>query len=256
MVLSCAGSSVVGVCFLGRVVRLRLDGGFASGVAGLETIVFQLIFFGGVHSLRSSVTILSNIFCLRFFAVSWRRRGRGCASLLWRGSVIVGMETPRVVNALQEGHCLAWRLGRWCMYRLPMFVPSASIRAAALVASILSIERDLSVALPARSRAFVGLESAVNSISSGLASVSSFSSSSCIPLGLATSADGGLFAVGCTLRSKYGIARSVVWEGAFGLCHSILFSSFVIGFGFEHNASVYASSRSSLLVIWLELVSV
>ena len=169
---------------------------------------------------------------------------------------MVGMETPRVVNALQEGHCLAWRLGRWCMYRLPMFVPSASIRAAALVASILSIERDLSVALPARSRAFVGLESAVKSIWSGLASVSSFSSSSCIPLGLAASADGGLFAVGCTLSSKYGIARSVVWEGAFVLCHSILFSSFVIGFGFEHNASVYASSRSSLLVTWLELVSV
>ena len=131
--------------------------------------------------------------------------------------MIVGMDTPSVANALQEGHCLAWRWGRWCMYRLPMFVPSASIRAAALVASILSIERDLSVAFPAKSRAFVGLESAVNSIWFGLVSVSSFSSSSCIPLGLAASADGGLFAVGCTLSSKYGIARSVVWGGAFGL---------------------------------------
>ena len=51
------------------------------------------------------------------------------------------------------------------------------------------------------------------------------------------------------------MARSVVSEGLYGLCHSILFSSFVIGFGFEHVASVYASSRSSLLVIWLKVVS-
>ena len=50
------------------------------------------------------------------------------------------------------------------------------------------------------------------------------------------------------------MARSVVWEGVFGLCHVILFSSFVIGFGFEHVASAYASSRSSLLVTWLRLV--
>ena len=45
------------------------------------------------------------------------------------------------------------------MYKLPMLVPSASIRAAALVASILSIERDLSMTLPAQSRAFVDLKS-------------------------------------------------------------------------------------------------
>ena len=58
------------------------------------------------------------------------------------------------------------------MYKLPMLVPSASIRAAALVASILSIERDLSMTLPAKSRAFVDLESAVDKIGFGLASVS------------------------------------------------------------------------------------
>ena len=45
-----------------------------------------------------------------------------------------------------------------------MLVPAASIRAAALVASILSIERDLSVGFPADSRAFVGLESAVHGV--------------------------------------------------------------------------------------------
>ena len=61
------------------------------------------------------------------------------------------------------------------MYKLLMLVPSASIRAAALVASILSIERDLSMTLPAKSRAFVNLESAVDKIGFGLASVSSFS---------------------------------------------------------------------------------
>ena len=74
-----------------------------------------------------------------------------------------------------------------------MFVPRASMRAAARVASILSIERDMSVARPASSRAFVGLESALNKVGFGLLSVSSFSSSSCMPLGLSASAAGGMF---------------------------------------------------------------
>lgn len=40
------------------------------------------------------------------------------------------------------------------------------------------------------------------------------------------------------------------------MCHVALFSSFVVGFGFEHVARAYASSRSSLFVILLRLVSV
>ena len=78
----------------------------------METIVFQLILFGGVHSLRSSVTIFLNIFFLRSVAASLRRRGRGCICPLWGGAVIVGIDTPSVVDALQEGHCRAWRWGR------------------------------------------------------------------------------------------------------------------------------------------------
>lgn len=106
--------------------------------------------------------------------------------------MVVGIDTPRVVNALQEGHGLAWRWFRWCMCRLPMLVPSASMRAAARVASILSIERAMSVDRPASSRAFVGLESALNTVGCGLLSASSFSPSSCIASGLSASVGGGL----------------------------------------------------------------
>ena len=62
-----------------------------------------------------------------------------------------------------------------------MLAPSASRKDAALVASILSMDRDVSVACPARSRAFVGLESAVNS------AVFVRSSSSCIASGFSGS---------------------------------------------------------------------
>ena len=122
------------------------------------------------------------------------------------------------------------------------------MRAAARVASILSIERDLSVARPANSRAFAGLASATYEHALVFL-LSSALSSSCIALGLSVSAVGGPFGKGIVLSSKYGMARSVVSEGALGLCHVILFSSFVVGFGFEHVASAYASSRSSLFVI-------
>ncbi len=57
------------------------------------------------------------------------------------------------------------------------------------------------------------------------------------------------------LCSKYGIARLVVSDGEYGLCHVIIFSSFMVGFGFEHVASVYASSLSSLFDISLSVVS-
>ena len=92
----------------------------------------------------------------------------------------------------------------------------------------------------------------MNGVGFGHLSVSSFPSSSCMLLGLFASAAGGLFGWGFIWRSKYGIARSVVSEGVYGLCHSILFSSFVIGFGFEHVASVYASSR--VLVVLVALI--
>ena len=62
-----------------------------------------------------------------------------------------------------------------------MLAPSASRRDAALVASILSMVRDVSVACPARSRAFVGLESAIKS------AVFVRSSSSCIASGFSGS---------------------------------------------------------------------
>ena len=52
------------------------------------------------------------------------------------------------------------------------------------------------------------------------------------------------------------MARSVFSSFEFGLCQVILFSSFVVGFGFEHVARAYASSRSCLFVIWVRLVSV
>ena len=51
------------------------------------------------------------------------------------------------------------------------------------------------------------------------------------------------------------MARFVISDGEYGLCHVIFFSSFVVGFGFEHVASVYVSSRSSLVVISLKIVS-
>ena len=51
------------------------------------------------------------------------------------------------------------------------------------------------------------------------------------------------------------MARSVFSSFEFGLCQVILFSSFVVGFGFEHVARAYASSRSCLFVIWVKLVS-
>ena len=62
-----------------------------------------------------------------------------------------------------------------------MLAPSASRRDAALVASILSMDRDVLVACPAMSRAFVDLESAVNS------AVFVRSSSSCIASGFSGS---------------------------------------------------------------------
>ncbi len=57
------------------------------------------------------------------------------------------------------------------------------------------------------------------------------------------------------LCSKYGMARFVISDGEYGLCHVIFFSSFAVGFGFEHVASMYASSRSSLFFISLKVVS-
>ena len=52
------------------------------------------------------------------------------------------------------------------------------------------------------------------------------------------------------------MARSVLSEVEYGLCHLILFSSLVGDFGFEHEARAYASSPSScLFVIWVKLVS-
>ena len=133
---------------------------------------------GGAQSLKSSVTILLKICCLSWFASLVRLGSPGC---VWVPSVVVGRVTPTVVSDLQHGHCLAWRWGRWCMCKLPMLAPSASRRDAALVASILSMDRDVSVACPARSRAFVGLESAVNS------AVFVRSSSSCIASGFSGS---------------------------------------------------------------------
>ncbi len=129
VLLSGVGASVVGACFIDRVVRPWVGWGFPIGV---------------------------------------------------------------VVNNLQEGHGLAWRWFRWCMCKLPMLAPSASMRAAARVASILSIERAMSVDLPASSRAFVDRESALNTVGFGLVFVSSFSSSSCTASGLSASVGGGL----------------------------------------------------------------
>ncbi len=68
--------------------------------------------------------------------------------------------------------------------------PRVSGRVAALVASILSIEREMSVMRPAKSRAVVGLESALNS-AEFLPSV--HSSSSSIALGLSGSVVWGLW---------------------------------------------------------------
>ena len=64
VLLSGAEVLVVGVCFVDRVVRPWVGGDFSIGVVGMEVVVFQSGFWGGVHSLRSSVTILLNIFCL------------------------------------------------------------------------------------------------------------------------------------------------------------------------------------------------
>lgn len=64
VLLSGAGALVVGVCFVDRVVRPWVGGGFSIGVVGMGVVVFQSGFGGGVHSFRSSVTILLNIFCL------------------------------------------------------------------------------------------------------------------------------------------------------------------------------------------------
>ncbi len=66
------------------------------------------------------------------------------------------------------------------------------MRAAARVASILSIERAMSVDRSASSRAFVGLESALNTVGCGLLFVSSFPSSSCMASRLSDSVVGGL----------------------------------------------------------------
>jgi hypothetical protein len=96
----------------------------------------------GAQSLKSSVTNLLKKFCLSWFASLIRLGSAGCA---WVPSVVIGRVIPTVVSDLQHGHCLAWRWGRWCMWRLPMLAPSVSRRVAALVASILSIERDMSV---------------------------------------------------------------------------------------------------------------
>ena len=82
-----------------------------------------------------------------------------------------------------------------------MLVPSASRRVAARVASILSIERDMSVARPAKSRAFVGLDSAVSERAL-LLFISPVSSSSCISLGLSPPVVWGLFGGGNILVSK------------------------------------------------------
>ena len=71
-----------------------------------------------------------------------------------------------------------------------MLAPSVSRRVAALVASILSIERDMSVMRPLKSRAVVGLESALNS-AEFLPSV--HSSSSSIALGMVRF---GMFEIG------------------------------------------------------------
>ena len=78
-----------------------------------------------------------------------------------------------------------------------MLAPSASKRDAALVASVLSMNRDVSVACPARSRAFVDLESAINS------AVFVRLSSSCMALGFSGSVVVGR-CCGFTY-SKYGV---------------------------------------------------
>ena len=148
------------------------------------------------------------------------------------GSVVpgvVGTVTPKVVKALQQGHCLACRWGRRCMFRLPMLVPSASRKDAARVASILSIVRDLSVVRPANIRACVFRDMAVNKFECVLLNGSP-SSLSCMSLGLASSAlwdtvSGKNFGL---LNSNCGIARSVVSEGELGLCHVAFFSFFVV----------------------------
>ena len=142
---------------------------------------------GTAHSLKSSVTIFLNICCLSWLASFLRCWSAG---FVWVFSAVIGRVTPTVVNALQHGHCLAWRLGWWCMWRLPMLAPRVSRRVAALVASILSIEREMSVMRPAKSRAVVGLESALNS-AEFLPSV--HSSSSSIALGLSGSVVWGLW---------------------------------------------------------------
>ena len=107
--------SVVCVGFLSRVFLLWVWG-FSCGVVGVEVVSasFQMgSCAGGAHSLRSLVTMLLNI-CFRSWMVSSLRRGSsvcdgGCIGLVWVVTAVVGMDTPRVVNALQEGHCLACR---------------------------------------------------------------------------------------------------------------------------------------------------
>jgi len=164
------------------------------GVCGADCscagVVQSGVSVGGAQSLRSSVTIFLNICCLSWLT-SFLNWSVGSVCVV---SDVIGRVTPTVVNALQHGHCLAWRWGRWCMWRLPKLAPSASRRVAALVASILSIERDVSMARPAMSRACVCLESALKSVefsSFACCSSSSSSSSSCIASGLFGAVMGG-----------------------------------------------------------------
>ena len=255
--LSGGGSFVVWVGFLGLIVRLWVRGFFWvdvwCGVSGTDVVVFQSgSCLGVLHSLRSSVMILLYIFCRSCLASAM---SRWSSDRVRDGSGVpgaVGRVTPKVVKALQQGHCLACRWGRRCMVRLPMLVPSASRKDAARVASILSIVRDLSVARPANIRACVFLDMAVNKFEC-VFFVGSPSSLSYMSLGLPSSALWG--SVSGMMSSNCGIVRSVVSEGEVGLCHVAFFSFFVVGFGFEPVARAYASSLISLLVIWLKLVS-
>ena len=121
-------------------------------------------------------------------------------------SVFVDIVTPADVYALQQGHCLAKCWAWWCVCRLPMLAPRASSSADARVASILSIERDMSVVRPAIKRALVSLKSALDTVRLALF----FSSSSfCIASGFTVFVGGSRSCWGRLLYSKYGIARSV-----------------------------------------------